>query len=258
MNEHRNRLKPSTSFFSFTTVQLFRKQVAPARTVARFAECRNNRRASWKIRLNRISPGTCSVEILYMPLTIVYAYAYTLFCRVLVTRGRSRLCQGLHAYIPIDEAMQVACPTLPDARGRAVVFLFSFHFFIQRRGTFLFAAPDEIEGRRNSKGRILYAKVSGTRVSHCRLLLYLYFCVDGMSPTDNPGLYRRLYCGWRDLFCWLIEWELYWIVFGGAIIVWRLIGRFFWRLLLMECIQWYDWACGEVMAVIREFVLVYK
>lgn len=53
-----------------------------------------------------------------MRLTIAYVCMRTPCCRVLVTRGRSRLCQGPLAYILIDKAMEVACPTSPDARGR--------------------------------------------------------------------------------------------------------------------------------------------
>lgn len=41
--------------------------------------------------------------------TCTYVCVRTPCCRVVVTRGRSRLCQGPFAYILIDKATQVAC-----------------------------------------------------------------------------------------------------------------------------------------------------
>lgn len=93
--------------------------------------CRNAR--IWEIRSNRIS--CCLAEKSYVcdSRSRTTCYIGTPCCRVLVIRGRSRLCQGLLACILIDEPMQVACPTSPDdSRSRLSSRANTFLFF-QRR-----------------------------------------------------------------------------------------------------------------------------
>lgn len=99
----------------------FRKLVAPAATtncMVRRVSKRTTRRASGKFVWIGLAVLSWYREIVHMRLTIAYVCMRTPCCRVLVTRGRSRLCQGPLAYILIDKAMEVACPTSPDARGR--------------------------------------------------------------------------------------------------------------------------------------------
>lgn len=110
-------LKYRSPFFDLSNIILQERYAKQTRLRVSFGVEMYDSTSIWKIRLNRISCGLMQRNRIYAIHDRVL-HISTPCCRVLVICGRSRLCQGLFAYILIDKAMQVACPTSPDTRGR--------------------------------------------------------------------------------------------------------------------------------------------